>query len=75
MSDDKKPEAQAEKPDAETKKPEAQAAKPPYSVSEGRAITSKKGMLGAGSEVKAEYLGGGQKALDVLVRKGIVTKR
>ncbi len=39
-------------------------------VCEGKAITSKIGVLGPDAEVKAEYLAGGADALKVLIEKG-----
>lgn len=41
-------------------------------VCEGKSITSKKGILKAGDEVKAEYFAGGQKDLDALIKLGCV---
>lgn len=49
-------------------------AKKGHEVAAGKSITSKKGVLSEGDEVKAEYLGGGQDALDKLVLGGFVTK-
>lgn len=46
----------------------------PYSVKVGKSVTSKKGVIGEGEEIKAEYLGGGQNALDALVKSGHVAK-
>lgn len=46
-----------------------------FYVADGKAVPSKrgrKGMLGAGDEIKADYLGGGLKALKSLVDKGVV---
>lgn len=64
--------------------PKAEAPKPPepvqvapkfaYTVAPGRAVTSKKGILKAGGEVKAEWLGGGEESLKRLVDKKIVIK-
>ena len=41
-------------------------------VSSGRAITSMRGVLGPGAEVKAEYFAGGEETLKDLVEKGYV---
>jgi len=41
-------------------------------VAPGKMISSKKGLLSAGNLVKAEYLGGGQKALQGLIDSGYV---
>jgi hypothetical protein len=46
----------------------------PYSIAEGMSVTTKKGMLSHGDEIKAEYLGGGQDALDSLVKRKVVVK-
>jgi len=54
---------------------EAKAKKlPPMSVAKGKAITSKKGILGEDEEMKAEYLSGGEDALKVLLKSGHVVK-
>ena len=47
---------------------------PPFYVPEGTSITSKKGVLADGDEVKAEYLSGGEKTLNGLVKSGHVKK-
>lgn len=60
---------------AKAEEEEAKAAKkPPYYVADGKAVTCKKGMLSEGDEVKADYLGDGDKGLKALVEKGIVVK-
>lgn len=46
----------------------------PYSIAQGKAVTCIKGMLEHGDEIKAEYLGGGQDALDALVKSKVVVK-
>lgn len=43
-----------------------------HTVAEGRAITSKRGMLEAGDEVSASVLGGGADALEALVKSGYI---
>lgn len=64
-----------EKPRAPAPKPETEEAKkPPYSVAGGGSLTSKRGILDAGEEVKAEYLNGGKSTLDSLVERGLVVK-
>jgi len=50
-------------------KPAPEKKLPPYSIAEGRSVTSKKGVLGPGDEVRPEWLGGGQKAFDSLLDK------
>lgn len=40
---------------------------PPFTVADGKAITSMRGILAEGDEVKAEYLTGGQESLEALV--------
>jgi hypothetical protein len=43
-----------------------------YRIAEGKAVTSKRGILGPGTEVKVEYLTGGATSLDELVAAGYV---
>ena len=48
-----------------------------FYVADGKSITSKrgrKGMLHAGDEIKADYLGGGLTALKSLIKRGVVVK-
>lgn len=66
------------KPEAVVKKP---AEKTPVKkavekdvVATGKAITSKKGILGPGDEVKAGYLSGGESTLKDLQKKGFIVK-
>lgn len=47
----------------------------PYSIAPGSAITSKRGVLGPGDEVKASDLPGGRESLDQHVAAGRVIKR
>jgi hypothetical protein len=46
-----------------------------YMVADGIAITSRKGVLGPGVEVKAEFFKGGEVVLNDLINKGSVVKR
>ena len=46
------------------------AKKPPFYMADGKSITSKKGVLSDGDEVKAEYLNGGKKTIDQFVKSG-----
>ena len=59
------------KADAEAKNPEVE--KPDYELAKGKSLTTKKGIIGEGKEIKAEYLAGGKDALDALVEKGYIT--
>jgi len=43
-----------------------------YHVKMGKALTSKRGILSDGDEIKAEYLPGGQEAIDAFVISGHV---
>lgn len=43
-------------------------------VASGKSITSKKGILKEGQEVKAKYFQGGQKTIDDLLEKGFLLK-
>lgn len=52
----------------------AAAKKPPFSVAKGKAITSKRGVLAEGDEIKAEYLPGGDDAIKAFVKSGHVVK-
>lgn len=54
--------------------PEAKEEKPPYYVMPGKAITSKRRILGDGDEIKADDLAGGKEALDAFVKSGHVGK-
>ncbi len=55
-------------PAADASAPAAEPEKlPPYTVAEGKAITSSKGILSDGAEVTAEMLPGGAKTLKALV--------
>jgi|TARA_R100000808_G_C2155423_1_gene167862 hypothetical protein len=45
-----------------------------YVVSKGKSITSLKGILSEGCEVKAEYFKGGAEALKSLVEYGVIEK-
>ena len=53
----------------------AEAAIPPYRIAKGKAVTSRKGILADGEEIKAEYLAGGKETLDTLVDRGVVIKK
>ena len=46
----------------------------PYCIAPGKAITSRKGVLSDGDEIKAEYVAGGEDTLADLVKKGFVIK-
>lgn len=52
----------------------AKSKKPAFCVAEGKAITSKRGILACGAEVTAADLAGGQEALDTLVEKKYIVK-
>lgn len=62
------------KEEAATAKEEAAAKKPPFYVKEGKAVTSKRGILSDGDEIKADDLPGGKEALDAFVKSGHVAK-
>ena len=53
---------------------EKEVEKPPFSVGEGKAITTKRGILSDGDEIKAEDLAGGKDALEAFVESGHVVK-
>lgn len=46
---------------------------PDFTVTEGNALTSKKGILDSGDEVKAEYLVSGKAGLEALIERGFIT--
>jgi hypothetical protein len=50
------------------------AKKPPYYVMPGKCLTSKRGLLADGDEIKADDLAGGKEALDAFVESGHVGK-
>lgn len=75
MSDkktEKVAEKTAEKLASEVKKPEAK--KVAYVVSEGKAITTKRGLLSEGKEIKAEWIGGGEDAFKKLIADKYIVK-
>lgn len=47
---------------------------PPFSVASGKSITSRRGILAPGDEIKADDLAGGKDALDAFVKSGHVVK-
>lgn len=49
-------------------------ARPPYYIAEGKALTTKRGLLGPRREIKAEDLAGGEKALKAFVKTKHVIK-
>ena len=52
----------------------AEVKKPPFSIAKGKAITTKRGILSDGDEIKAEDLNGGQKAIDAFVKTKHIIK-
>jgi len=64
-----------EQPKQETPAPVKASAGVAYKVAKGKSLTCKKGILSEGVEVKPEWIGGGQTALDVLVKNQVVRKR
>lgn len=59
---------------ADKEEPTPVAAEPTkfLSVAEGKAITSKRGVLGPGEEVRAEYFVGGEETLQLLKKQGTI---
>ena len=45
-----------------------------YHMGEGKAVTSRKGILGPGEEVKVEHFSDGQEMIDKLVGSGHIVK-
>ncbi|MCK5236242.1 MAG: hypothetical protein KAR06_04575, partial [Deltaproteobacteria bacterium] len=61
--------------DAKAKAAKKAAGPAKYVIAVGKALTSKKGMLCAGDEVRPEYLrGDGEEALNAHVKAGTVVK-
>lgn len=56
------------------KKDPAVEAKPPFYVMPGKCLTSKRGLIADGDEIKAEDLAGGKEALNAFVKSGHVGK-
>ncbi|MFW6031053.1 MAG: hypothetical protein ACOC9T_00560, partial [Myxococcota bacterium] len=54
-------------------KPEAKP-KPPYTVAKGKSITTRRGILDEGAEVRPDDFRAGQQRLDALVKRGVVVK-
>ena len=75
LKDDKLKAEKAKKEQAKKEAKAEQDAIPPYRIADGKSITSKKGVLTEGDEVKAEYLPGGQETLDYNVDRGFVIKK
>ena len=62
------------KAETQAKKENVEIKRPPFYIAENKSITSKKGTLNEGDEVKAEYLGGGKQSLDAHIKAGNVLK-
>jgi len=62
------------KAETQAKKENVEVKRPPFYIAENKSITSKKGTLNEGDEVKAEYLGGGKQSLDAHIKAGNVLK-
>jgi len=59
---------------AERTEEEAKVKKPPFEIAKGKSLTSKRGILGPGKEVKAEDLAGGKDAIAAFVKSGHIVK-
>ena len=53
---------------------EKAAKKPPYTIADGKAITTKRGILAEGDEIKVKDLPGGKESLDAFIKTGHVVK-
>ena len=60
--------------DKEAADKEAAKKRPPFYIAENKSVTSRKGTLNEGDEIKAEYLGGGKQSLDAHIKAGNVLK-
>lgn len=67
------PAAEVEAEEAPAAEVEAEEA-PAFHVAEGKAITSKRGILADGDEIKATDLAGGEKALEAFIKSKHVVK-
>ena len=65
-------EPKVEEPKVEEPKPAAAEPTNVHRVAEGKSITSKRGVLGPGDEVRPEYFVGGESVLADLIEKGLV---
>jgi hypothetical protein len=61
--------------DAESTKTAAQVVETGHYIADGKSVTSKKGILGPGAKVEADFFNGGKTTLNVLVRSGYVVKK
>ena len=61
-----------DQPEPEEPKPAAAEPTNVHRVAEGKSITSKRGVLGPGDEVRPEYFVGGESVLADLIEKGLV---
>jgi len=50
------------------------AKKSPFTIAKGKAITTKRGILGEGDEIKIKDLEGGKEAIDSFVKSGHIDK-
>ena len=52
----------------------AKVKRPPFYICDGKSLTTKKGILGPGDEVKVEYLHDGKEGLDRHRKNGVIAK-
>lgn len=71
---DKKQETANKLKEAAPAQEEKDVKKPPFSVAPGKAITSRRGILSDGDEIKAEDLAGGKAAITAFVKSGHIVK-
>jgi len=55
-------------------KAKAEAKKKGFFIAEGKSMTSKKGILAPGAEVKPEFVSGGQETIDFHVKRGTIVE-
>jgi len=53
---------------------EQAAKKPPFTIAKGKSITTKRGILADGDEIKVKDLPGGKEAIDSFVKSGHIDK-
>lgn len=68
VKDKKKAEVEA------AKEREDDGKKPPFYIADGKSLTSRRGVLAPGAEIKAADLAGGQPAIDEHVKNGFICK-
>ncbi len=61
-------------PDKKEVKTKKEVKKFPYSMAPGKSITSRRGIVGPGEEVRAEWFVGGKDTIEKCVKSGHIVK-